>query len=224
MKNILNKRLQTISAINGENEKIIDIGCDHGFLGMYLVQNRKKIKVISSDIHEGPLKKAQENLLKYHLEDKIILRLGNGLETIDDDIETVIISGMGGINIISILKDINSYPNVKKIILSPNNLFFTVRKNISKLNFKLIKETMVWEKGKYYPVMVYEKGREKYSFFFGKLDFNDSIVREYYKMVYDTNKNILEKLSWHKKLKKITLYWENYMIKERMKKWKGFKK
>ena len=59
MKNILNKRLQTISAFIEKEDIVLDIGCDHALLGIYLVLN-KKIKVIGSDINTGPLEKAKE--------------------------------------------------------------------------------------------------------------------------------------------------------------------
>ena len=145
MKKILNKRLEMISAFINASDRVIDIGCDHGLLGIYLVKEKNVSKMISSDINENPLKKAQENVLKYNLEDKIELKLGNGLETVSDDIDTVIISGMGGVTITNILRKINNYPNVKKIIISPNSDFSLTRKIISKLGFMLVSEKMVFE-------------------------------------------------------------------------------
>ena len=84
---------------------------------IYLFLNRKNIKVVLSDINEKPLMRAHDNLLKYHLEDKIELRLGNGLEVMDDSITTIIISGMGSVNMIDILRNI-------KIILMFLKLFY----------------------------------------------------------------------------------------------------
>ena len=126
MKKILNKRLQTLSAFINDNEHVLDIGCDHGLLGIYLCLNRKNIKVISSDINEKPLQVAKDNVINYHLEKQIEVKLGDGLETISNDIDTIVISGMGATNIINILQNINDYPNVKKLILSPNNDFSSI--------------------------------------------------------------------------------------------------
>ena len=216
MKTILNKRLSTISAFINENDKVIDIGCDHGLLGIDLVLHKDVIKMISSDINSGPLQKALENNKKYHVEDKILLKQGNGLETIDNEIDTVVISGMGGITITNILKDIKKYPHIKKIIISPNNDFPLTRKEITKHHFKLDKEVMVYEKGKYYLVSCYLKGKDKINYYFGKLNFQDENARNYYQEIYNTNKRILSNLSLKNKLKRINLMIENLRIKRKI--------
>ena len=213
MKRILNKRLQTISAFIKENDIVLDIGCDHSLLGIYLVLN-KNVKVIGSDINKGPLEKAKENLKKYHLSRKIELRLGDGLEVMSEDINTIVISGMGGLNIINILKDIKNYPNIKKIIISPNNDFTLTREEISKLGFHVYKETIVLESGKYYLISEYHRGSRKIDSFFGKLDLTNDIVIKYYKHVYDTNLKILSKLGLKDRQRKKLLKNENKDIKK----------
>ena len=217
MKKILNKRLETISAFIKENDSVIDIGCDHSLLGIYLVLNRNKIRVLGSDINEKPLMKAKENLIKYHLEDKIELRLGNGLDVMDDNIDTIVISGMGSINIINILKNINKYPNVKKLILSPNNDFMFFRFQIGKLGFMINKEKIVFENGKYYLISECIKGNKKVNLLFGKLDTNDKEVISYYQYLYNLNKTIYAKLSFVNKIKKINLLYQNMLIKRKIK-------
>ncbi len=213
MKKILNKRLQTLSAFIKKNDVVLDVGCDHAFLGIYLFLN-KNIKVIGSDIHTGPLEKAKENLKKYHLTRKIELRLGDGLDIVSDDINTVVISGMGGLNIINILKDIRKYPNIKKLVISPNNDFELTRKEINKLGFLLVKEEMVFESCKYYLISEYKLGKKKIDSFFGKLDLNDPIVKKYYQYVYDNNLKIISKLGLKDRQRKKTLTKENNKIKK----------
>ena len=213
MKRILNKRLEEISAFINSDDKVIDIGCDHGLLGIYLVQEKNILKMVSSDINKKPLEKAKENILKYHLQDKIELRLGNGLSTLSEDINTIVISGMGGINIIDILKDINGYPNIQKIIISPNNDFPLTRWKMHKYSWALTKEKMVYEKGKYYLISVYQKGNKKNNSFFGILDLSNKDVINYYRDLYHNNKLILSKLSLKNKIKKRKLIWENIKIK-----------
>ena len=210
MKKILNKRLETLSAFIKENEIVLDIGCDHGFLGIYLTLNRENVKVISSDVNKKPLLRAKENIHKYSLDNKIETRLGNGLEVIDSDITTTIISGMGAISIINILKDINKYPNVNKLVLSPNNDFEYFRKSITKLGFMIIKEEMVFENGKYYLISECIKGLDDIDYFFGKLDLNNNIVIDYYKYIYERNEIILNKID-NKYLRM-----ENLKIKEKI--------
>lgn len=215
MKGILNKRLEVVSAFIEKKDIVLDIGCDHGLLGISLFLN-KKVKVIGSDINPKPLEKAKENLVKYHLEKKIELRLGDGLDPISSDINTVVISGMGGINIVNILKNIKSYPNVKKIIVSPNSDFILTRKEISKLGFYLSNEEMVLENGKYYLVSEYRLGNEKIDYYFGKLNLSNNTVRKYYQYVYNNNLKILSKLSLKNKIKKISLIRENKKIKKKI--------
>ncbi len=213
MKRILNKRLQTISAFIETEDVVLDIGCDHGLLGIYLFLN-KKIKVIGSDINNGPLEKAKENLKKYHLENKIELRLGNGLDTMSSDVNTIVISGMGGLSIIDILKDIKKYPNITKMLISPNNDFVLTRDEITKLGFYIHREKIVEESGKFYLISEYHLGSKKNDSFFGKLDLNDPIVKRYYQYLYDNNLKILSKLGMKERLKKKLLKKENNKIKK----------
>lgn len=212
----LNKRLTTISVFIEDNSKVIDIGCDHGLLGIYLYQTKENVKVISSDINELPLKKARDNLVKYGLLDKIELKLGNGLECLSDDTDTVIISGMGGLTIIEILQDIKKYPNVKKIIVSPNSDFDLTRKMISKLGFKINREVLVKENKKYYLVSEYIVGKEKVNRMFGKLDFHDKVTVEYYKALYDKNALVLKYIPKRYLFKRMKLKYQNYVIKRKL--------
>ncbi len=159
----LNERLKEISNLVEENSSIIDIGCDHAFLDIYLVQNKNMKKVIASDNKEGPLKRAKENIQKYHVEDSIILKLGNGVEPIENDIDTIIISGMGGFHIVGILKyQKERYQNVKKLILSPNHDVDQVRKEVTKLGFYISDEKLVKENQNIYPILCFQRGKRKY--------------------------------------------------------------
>ena len=80
----INDRLKKIGDLVEANSFCLDVGCDHAFLDIYLVQRGENIKAIASDVKEGPLNHARENINKYHLEDKIECRLGNGLDTYSD--------------------------------------------------------------------------------------------------------------------------------------------
>lgn len=215
----INNRLLKISDFIYNEDKVIDIGCDHGLLGIYLVLNKKFNKMISSDINEMPLQKAKENIQKYNLEEKIETRFGDGLECVDQNIDTIIISGMGGLTINEILKNIKKYPNIKKIVVSPNSDFSKTRKVITKLGFNLLEETIVLEKGKYYLVSCYLKGRSKtINYNFGKLDFSNEEVIKYYNSIIIKNNNIMNNLKYRHILKKMSLKMENYFIKKRLKK------
>mgnify|MGYP004455987149 CR=1 FL=1 len=163
MKVKLNKRLQKVADLVEENKSIIDVGCDHAFLSIYLTQNKNPKYVIASDIKEGPLNHAKENCKKYQVLDKIKLKLGPGIEPIDNKIDTIIISGMGGYNMIGILKyKRDLYKNVDTIILSPNSDSDKVRKEICKLGFYIDEEVLVKENNIIYVVIRFKRGRHKY--------------------------------------------------------------
>ena len=98
----INDRLKKIGDLVDANSFCLDIGCDHAFLDIYLVKKNKNIKAIASDIAEGPVKQAKDNIKREGLEKSIEVRLGNGLDTYTDEVDTIIIAGMGGRNMIGI--------------------------------------------------------------------------------------------------------------------------
>lgn len=159
----INKRLEMIAFKIPDNRSVIDVGCDHALLGIYLVLNKKNIKVIASDINEGPLVKARENIKKFGVEEQIKIKLGNGIDTIEEGIDTIVISGMGGLNMVGILKyKTHLLKNVSTIVLSPNNYTKEVRQEITKLGYHIVDEDLVEDKGIIYPVIVFEKGKKHY--------------------------------------------------------------
>ena len=81
----INKRLKQIGDLVEANSFCLDVGCDHAFLDIYLVKKECGIRAIASDIAKGPLDSARNNIAKEKLEDKIEVRLGNGLDTYSKD-------------------------------------------------------------------------------------------------------------------------------------------
>lgn len=210
----LNNRLTKISDFIFSNDSVIDIGCDHGLLGIYLYLKKNVKKMVSSDVNELPLNKAKENIEKYNLTQKIEVRLGNGLECLSNEIDTIVISGMGGLTINQILKDIKKYSNIKKIVISPNTDFYKTRKVITKLGFYLEEETIVKEHNKYYLISCYIKGKgSKINCFFGKLDLHNKDVLSYYLDLVIKNRKINKSLSFKYIFKKVKLLIINILIK-----------
>ena len=217
MKNInINKRLKKISAYLLNSKKIIDIGCDHALLGIYLCLENENIKVIASDINEKPLLKAKENVNQYSLNDRIAIKLGDGLETVEEDVDTVVISGMGTLNIIKILEKINEYPHISKLVLSPNNDFVLLREKIQNLGFEIVKEEIIKENNKYYLIIEFKKGNNVVNNFFGKLDLNNDINIDYFKYLYNKNNKIIKSLKTNDILKRDILIKENNIIKSKV--------
>lgn len=200
MKVKLNQRLSCVASFVDDNKKVIDVGCDHALLSIFIVQNKSPLKMIASDIKEGPLKQAKENIKKYKIENEIKVKLGNGIQTIEEDIDTIIISGMGGLNMIGILKyDIDKYKNVDTIILSPNSDTFEVRKEICKLGFYISDEKLVKDKNIVYPVIKFQRGKKKYSYsdyLYGPILIKnkDNLFMEYISKERETKKKLLDVL------------------------------
>ena len=185
---IVNKRLKEVSKLVDDGSSILDVGCDHAFLDIFLAQDKtKKLKkIVASDNKEGPLEQAKNNILQHKLSELIELRLGNGLDVYTSDIDTVIISGMGGRNMIGIFKAHHEYlNNINTFILSPNNFLVDLKKFLVKSNFKIEKEVLVKD-GKYiYQVIKFVRGKAHYSsreYFFGPLLLKnkDKLFIEYY--------------------------------------------
>lgn len=183
----INDRLKHIGDLVEASSFCLDIGCDHAFLDIYLVKQNKNIKAIASDIAEGPVKQARENIKREGLEDTIEVRLGNGLDTYSDEVNTVIIAGMGGRNMIGIFK--NNMKVLKKIdtiIVSPNNYQIDVKKFLTKNGFYIDDEELVKEKKFIYQIIKFKRGRKHYTrkeFFFGPvlLKKKGNLFEEYYK-------------------------------------------
>lgn len=207
----INNRLKTIGDLVDSHSFVLDIGCDHGLLEVYLL--KKKINIVGSDNKQGPLDSAKKNYKDNNVEGE--LRLGDGLDTLKNE-DTVIISGMGGLNIISILKkDIKKSKSVNTYILSPNNYVEYVRRYLVKLGYYIDNEVLV--KDKYvYNVIVFKKGRKFYSkkdYFFGPilLKNKNKLFNEYYGRELD-NSVIIRKLLPKKE------HYRRYLINKKIKK------
>ena len=167
----INARLKKIGDLVEANSFCLDVGCDHALLDIYLVKQKKDIKAVASDIAEGPLTQAKNNIKREKLDGKIETRLGYGLRTYTNDINTIIISGMGGRNMIGIFKD---RPKVLKsvdtIILSPNNYQEDVKRYLTKNKFYISNEEFVKDGKFIYQIIIFKKGKKKYTkkdYFFG---------------------------------------------------------
>lgn len=127
-----------------------DIGTDHGFLPMALWESGKCRQVILSDVNSGPLEKAKENMEKAGIPMEMAMRMGDGLDTIQQgEVTTVVIAGMGGVLMTEILgADMEKTRSFRKIILQPRNGQDKLRHWLAVHDFSIEKERLVTEKGK----------------------------------------------------------------------------
>ena len=215
----LSKRLLSIANLVNDNSKVVDIGCDHGLVSIYLAMNKQNISIIASDINQNALDNAIKNINKYHLEDKIKVCLSNGLDNINDEIDTIIISGMGGHTIIDILANNQEKLNtVNNIIIQSNNDIEYVRRKIVKLGYYISKEKLILDKNIYYTVILFTKGKKKYTnkeYYFGPilLKENSKIFIERKNKEYTKLVNIKKNIPKRKLLIRLKILKELHMYK-----------
>ncbi len=155
---MLAHRLMQIKKTIGRDESVADIGTDHGRLLIALAKTagNNHPKLIGTDISTGPLKYAADNLRKFNLQNKIILRVGNGLEPLlPGEVDTVVLSGLGGYTVVDILqRELRKTKSFGKFLLQPHQDIIVLRKWLLEKGFSIVAEDMVLDKGKYYFLIV----------------------------------------------------------------------
>lgn len=159
----VSKRLAAIGALVTQGNRLADIGCDHGYLPIYLIQCRHIPRAIAMDVRPGPLSRARENIEAYGLLDYIELRMSDGLEALKPgEAQTVTVAGMGGPLMEGILRrGARRLSSVEELILQPQSHIEHFRRFLRELPFTVVCEDMVLEDGKYYPMMRLTRGEPK---------------------------------------------------------------
>ena len=153
---MLSLRLSSLTKFVNYNDKIIDIGCDHALLDIFLVKSDLVKSSIASDINVQALNSGIKNIENEGLSDKISARLGDGLNVLTDkdNIDTVIISGMGTNTIIGILNN-DHLKDINKLIIQSNNDHTMLRKYVTKLGFYIKSEEYFQDNKKNYINIVF---------------------------------------------------------------------
>ena len=215
--NNLSQRLKEIANYIPDNIKMVDIGCDHALLDIYLYKNRKNIKIIASDINENALNQAKNNIKKNKLEKYIETRISNGLDNISkEEIDTIVISGMGAHTIVGILHtNLDKLINVKNIIVQSNNHIDFLRKKITELNYYIESEKLVKDNKIIYTIISFKKGKKRYNK--KELYFGPYLVKENSELFKEKNKHDLEKLIYLKSIIPKNHYLHKLKIKNKIK-------
>lgn len=149
---LLSKRLQKIADYVAQGSRVADVGTDHGYIPVWLVQNAVCQRVIASDIRPEPLKRAVENAKKNGASDKITFLLCPGLEQCPpSEVDTVIIAGMGGETIIEILAAA-PWAREKKLVLQPQTKIPELRSWLNENGYGLEDASLVADTGRIYVV------------------------------------------------------------------------
>lgn len=151
---LLSRRLQAVAALAEPGKTAADIGCDHGYVSIWLIRQGIFSKMIAMDVRPGPLEAAGKNVSLYRMEDAVELRLSDGLRMLETgEADSMICAGMGGALICRILEnDPEKAEAMKQIILQPQSEVFLVRRFLRQHGYAIVKEDMVKEDGKYYPM------------------------------------------------------------------------
>ena len=150
----ISKRLLACAQYIRPKDAVADIGCDHGYLGIYLLKNSIAQRIIASDINEGPLQAARNNAKKYGVSERMTFHLGSGVESIPRDFDVMVCAGMGGDTMVSIL---DAAPWLKdsryRLILQCQSKTPLLRRYLSENGWHILEESVLKDGRFLYTVM-----------------------------------------------------------------------
>ena len=181
----LSLRLSAIAGLVTRGNRLVDVGCDHGYLPVALYLDGKIPKAIAMDVRKGPLSRAQEHISQYGLNAYIETRLSDGLEALKPgEGDTLVIAGMGGPLMERILTDgKEARESFKEMILQPQSDIPHFRRFIREIGWQIVEEELIREDGKFYPMMKVIHGERKHP-----------VLKEYLDRELRIRDEILEKL------------------------------
>ena len=152
----LSKRLQTIADLIENGASVADVGTDHGYLPVFLAQKGNAKKIIASDINEAPLAVACRSATAAGVSDKISFVVAPGLDCVaPEDVDTIVIAGMGGEMIVSILKAAPwTKSDRKKLILQPQSKLDILFRFLYNEGYKIKLIKQVPDKNKRYTIIL----------------------------------------------------------------------
>lgn len=163
---MISKRLELVASFVPQGAILLDVGSDHAYLPIELVERDQIEGAIAGEVVEGPYQSAVKNVEAHGLKEKIQVRLANGLAAFEeaDQVSVITIAGMGGRLIARILEEgLDKLANVERLILQPNNREDDLRIWLQGNGFQIVAESILEEAGKFYEILVVEAGQMKLS-------------------------------------------------------------
>ena len=155
----LQPRLQMISSLVPDGAKLVDVGTDHGFIPVKLLLEDRISSAIASDIGAAPLDHARKTADKYDVTDRMDFRLCDGLGAIkEEEADTIVIAGMGGDNIASILVNAPWTKDGALLLLQPMSKAEVLRRFLPENGYTVLEERLVADKGVIYPILTVRGG------------------------------------------------------------------
>jgi len=193
----LSKRLKKAAQYTMSGQAILDVGSDHAYLPIYLVQQGEIPFAIAGEVAQGPYRHAQEKVAYYGLHDRVSVRFGDGLAVLraDEGVGTIFVCGMGGLLIRDILQAGQPASKLSpngRLVLQPNIKEYTLRTWLSNNHYQITEETIVEEKNKTYEIIVAQQSQSLVQYSEAELTFGPKLLQE-------KSASFLKK--WQKKLK-----------------------
>ena len=163
---MISKRLELVASFVPQGSILLDVGSDHAYLPIELVERGQIEAAIAGEVVVGPYQSAVKNVDAHGLEEKIQVRLANGLAAFEeeDQVSVITIAGMGGRLIATILEEgLDKLASVERLILQPNNREDDLRIWLQDHGFQIVAESILEEAGKFYEILVVEAGQMKLS-------------------------------------------------------------
>ena len=191
--NKLSNRLKAIAQFVDKKDSVVDVGCDHGYLSIYLKEVIKVKKIIASDINQNALNSAINNIKKSNLDIETVL--SDGIKDVNlKGINTLVISGMGTSTILHILSLKDKLSNINKLLLQSNNDHEDLRRNLNELGYYLEDETYTFDKGKWYVTCKFVKSDKKNDIDVIKYGLLNNT--QYNNYLLECEKNIINRIPW----------------------------
>lgn len=161
----LSRRMQAVADMVTTGNRVCDVGCDHGYVSIYLVQAKKAPHVLAMDVNKGPLLRGEAHVKQFGVKDYITLRLSDGLLNYHKgEADTMLAAGMGGRLLMEILdREPEKTADFKELILQPQSELPLFRKYLREKGYRITEENMVLEDEKFYPMMKAVPSLEKKS-------------------------------------------------------------
>ena len=163
---MISKRLELVASFVPQGSILLDVGSDHAYLPIELVERGQIGGAIAGEVVGGPYQSAVKNVESHGLKEKIQVRLANGLAAFEeeDQVSVITIAGMGGRLIATILEEgLDKLSNIQRLILQPNNREDDLRIWLQDHGFQIVAESILEEAGKFYEILVVEAGQMKLS-------------------------------------------------------------
>lgn len=151
----LSKRLGAVASLVTPGMRIVDIGTDHAYIPIYLIEKKLVPTAIAMDVNEGPLKRAEAHIREAGMSRVISVRCSDGFGKLEPgEADSAILAGMGGGLMIRILSsNRDAAYSMQEYVLQPQSEIARVRRFLLEHQFLIIQEDMVLDEGKFYPMM-----------------------------------------------------------------------